>query len=160
MRRNATLSALLISLTVLSGCASAGPEANRTRFQRNVGLATPQTARELAMRIITQYGFVVELEQNTSDMMIQTRWRERAPFSDEQALGIRQAQNRMFITARRRSATSNALTYSVDVVIENRVQLTGSESWTDASATREYEKWANRIVDDFTRELNVGGVRR
>jgi len=127
---------------------------------RNVGLAQPNTARELAMRIITQYGFTVEQEQPVPNLVIQTRWRERAPFADEEALGIQHAQNRMFITTRPRSATNNALTHSVDLVIENRVRLMGSEAWTDASATREYEKWASRIVEDFTRELNTGGVRR
>jgi hypothetical protein len=157
MRRSV---ALLILSFGLAACATAGPEANRTRFQRNVGQATPTTARELTLRILNQYGFVVELEQPVPNIVIQTRWRERAPFADEEALGIQHAQNRMFIMARPRSATNNALTYTVDVVIENRVQLAGSEAWTDASATKDYEKWANRIVEDFTRELNVGGVRR
>jgi hypothetical protein len=162
MRRAVALSVVVVAV-MFSSCASArgaGPEANRTRFQRNVGLATPQYARELAMRIITQYGFVVEQEEGVPAMMIQTRWKQRAPFPDEEALGISVAQNRMIVHARPRSATTNALTYSVDVVIENRVQLIGSDAWTEASATPEYEKWTNRIVTDFTRELNVGGVRR
>ena len=160
MRRSVTLP-LLILVLAMAACSSAqGPEANRSRFMRNVGQAQPITARELAMRIITQYGFTVELEQPIPNLVIQTRWRERAPFADEEALGIQHAQNRMFITTRPRSATNNALTHSVDVVIENRVRLMGSDAWTDASATKEYEKWANRIVEDFTRELNVGGVRR
>jgi hypothetical protein len=160
MQRSVTLP-LLIVVLAMAACSSAqGPEANRSRFMRNVGQAQPNTARELAMRIITQYGFMVELEQPLPNLVIQTRWRERAPFADEEALGIQHAQNRMFITTRPRSATNNALTHSVDVVIENRVRLVGSDAWTDASATKDYEKWANRIVEDFTRELNVGGVRR
>jgi hypothetical protein len=145
----------------LGACSTTrGPEANLVRFQRTVGQATPSTARELAMRIITQYGFVVEREQPIPNLVIHTRWRERAPFPDEEALGISHAQNRMVIMTRPRSSTNNQVTHSVDVSIENRVQLVGSEAWTDASATREYEKWASRIIEDFTRELNVGGVRR
>lgn len=159
MRKAAAIAVLLIACT-LHACAGAGPAANRTRFQRNVGQASPTYARELAMRILTQYGFVVEREEPVPSIVIQTRWRPRAPFADEETLGIRGAENRMFVMARPRSATNNAQTYSVDVVIENRVQLLGSEAWTEASATPEYEKWANRIVEDFTRELNVGGVRR
>jgi hypothetical protein len=64
------------------------------------------------------------------------------------------------VSARPRSATANTQVYSVDLVIENRVQLVGSTAWTEASATPLYEKWANQIMEDFTRELNVGGVRR
>jgi hypothetical protein len=158
--RKAVALAVLVGTMVGSACASAGPEANRTRFQRNVGQATPAFARELAMRILTQYGFVVEREEPIPNIMIQTRWKPRAPFPDEEALGIRSAENRMLVTARPRTATNNAQIYSVDVVIENRVQLLGSDVWTEASATPEYEKWTNRIVTDFTRELNVGGVRR
>jgi len=144
----------------LTACATAGPEANRTRFQRAVGQATPVTARELTLRILNQYAFIIEQEQPIPNIVIQTRWKDRAPFPDEEALGIRKAQNRMFIMARPRSTTQNAEIYNVDVVIENRVMLTGSEAWTDASATAQYQRWANQIVEDFTRELNVGGVRR
>ena len=159
--RSAVTAAMIIASLAVSACGTAqGPEANRTRFQRNVGQATPTTTRELTLRILTQYGFVIEQEQPIPNIVIQTRWRERVPFDDESALGIQHAQNRMFITARPRSATTNAQIYSVDVVIENRVQLMGSQAWTDASATPQYEKWANRIIEDFTRELNVGGVRR
>jgi hypothetical protein len=158
--RNAAAVATLLPALLCAACASVGPEANRARFQRNVGLASPQYARALALRIITQYGFVVEQEEGVPAMVIQTRWKQRAPFADEEALGIASAQNRMIVHARPRSATNNALTYSVDVVIENRVQLIGSDAWTEASATPEYERWTNRIVTDFTRELNVGGVRR
>jgi hypothetical protein len=160
--RKAATAAVLLFVAAWGACASAGPgpEANRTRFQRNVGQATPAFARDLAMRILTQYGFVVEQEQPIPNIVIQTRWKDRAPFADEAVLGVQQAQNRMFIMARPRSATVNALTYSVDMVIENRVQLLGSTTWTEASATPEYQKWANRIAEDFTRELNVGGVRR
>ena len=156
----ATALAVLVLAGTLASCASAGPEANRSRFQRSVGLATPQYARELSMRIITQYGFVLEQEETIPAIMIQTRWKQRAPFADEEALGISVAQNRLIVHARPRSTTNTAQTYSVDVVIENRVQLIGSDAWTEASATPEYEKWTNRIVEDFTRELNVGGVRR
>ena len=141
--------AAIAVLFVATGCASAGPEANLSRFQRNVGQATPQFARELTMRIITQHGFVVEQEEGIPNMVIQTRWRPRAPFPDEEALGIQSAQNRMIILARPRSATNNALTYNVDLVIENRVQLMGSEAWTQASATPEYEKWAEPHHDGF-----------
>jgi hypothetical protein len=159
MRTAAALTVFLLA-TAFTGCASSGPEANRSRFQRNVGQATPAFARELTMRILTQHGFVLEREEGVPNIVIQTRWRQRAPFSDEASLGIENAQNRMMVMARPRSATNNALTYSVDIVIENRVQLLGSDAWTEASATPEYEKWVDRIVTDFTRELNVGGVRR
>ena len=66
---------------------------------------------------------MVEQEHPIPEIVIQSRWKDRAPFADEEILGIRVAQNRIVVTARPRSTTVNAQIYSVDLVIENRVQL-------------------------------------
>lgn len=142
-----------------AACAARGPEANRSRFQRNVGVASAAEAHERAMRILRQYAFVVEQEHPLPDMVIQTRWKDRTPFDDEQALGIRVAQNRLFVTARPRGVSGATQTFAIDVAIENRVQAVGSDAWTEASASPDYEQWVNQILEDFRREYNVG-VRR
>jgi hypothetical protein len=153
------LPVMLITIAMV-GCASKGPEANRTRFQQNVGDASATVSYDLSTRLIRQYGFVVEIEQQSPTIMIQTRWKERPPFGDEQALGVTHAQNRLMITARPRTTTMNMQLWTVDLGIENRVRLMNSETWSDASATPQYERWANQIAEDFKREINTAGIRR
>ena len=84
MKGTAALLALLLAAGAASCATAPGPEANRTRFTRNVGQATPTYARELTLRILNQYGFVVEQEHPIPEIVIQSRWKDRAPFADEE----------------------------------------------------------------------------
>jgi hypothetical protein len=142
------------------GCATGGGvEANSSRFERDVGVATALDAYEKSMKVIRQYQFDIERETREGRMYIETRWRGRTPFADEQALGIAAAQNRVIVRTAPRSSTGQGELFSVNLVVENRVNVQGSPDWTEAVATSEYRAYAQKITEDLKRELDVG-VRR
>ena len=158
MKRIAIVSLIVICAATVA-CSSRGVEANRTRFSQDVGTATAIDAYERTMRVIRLHQFQIEREIQPPNLYIETRWRERAPFEDERGLGISQAQVRVIVRGTSRSATSKGELFSVNVAIENRVQLPFSTDWTEETASGQYRKYAQRIVDDLKRELEVG-VRR
>jgi hypothetical protein len=145
----------------LCACASGGGlEANRARFERDVGVATWAEGYDRAVKIIRQHQFELERETDPPVLYLETRWRNRVPFDDEQALGIGDAQVRLIVRGNVRNTTSmQGDLYSVSMVVENRVQLRSSVDWSDGTATTQYREWAQRITDDLKRELDVG-VRR
>jgi len=157
MRWKATsIAAILVAGTIASGCASAGAGANSTRFERDVGTGSATDVYNRSMKIIRQYFFELERETTESMIYLETRWRDRTPFADEQALGIERAQNRIIIRATPRSQMGMGEIYSVNLIVENRVQVRGSMDWTEATATADYRRYADQITEDLKRELNIG----
>jgi hypothetical protein len=151
--------AAALMIPALAACASAASPANDARFERNVGIATASDAYAGAMKVIRQYQFEIERETQETQLYIETRWRPRNPFPDEQALGIGAAQIRMMVRANPRSGTSLGELYNVNIAVESRVQVRGSTDWTETVATREYRAYAQQITEDLKRELDLG-VRR
>lgn len=154
--------ACAVLLGLFAGCASAGQpgtEADAARFEREVGTGSGTDVMVKSAKVIRQYLFEVKEQTDPPNIYIETHWRDRTPFPDEQALGIQGAQTRLIVRARQRGTTPLGEVYAVNLAIENRVRIMGTDGWSEASATREYRDWANRIADDFRRELNVG-VRR
>jgi hypothetical protein len=148
-----------LTITAAACATGSGVDANSSRFERDVGVATALDAYEKSMKVIRQYQFDIERETQEGRIYIETRWRGRTPFADEQALGIAAAQNRVIVRTAPRSSTGQGELYSVNLVIENRVNVQGSPDWTEAVATSEYRAYAQKITDDLKRELDVG-VRR
>lgn len=155
----AAVATLAVALSACASAGRAGTEADAARFEREVGTGSGPDVMASATKVIRQFQFEVREQTNPPNIYIETHWRDRTPFRDEQALGIEGAQTRLVVRARQRGTTPLGEVYGVNLAIENRVRTMGSESWSQASATREYRDWANRIADQFRRELNVG-VRR
>jgi hypothetical protein len=150
----------IVAALLLGACAtSGGVEANNSRFERNVGQASLLDAYDKSMKIIRQHQFDIERESQDGRLYLETRWRDRTPFEDEQALGIGAAQVRVIVRANPRSEMGMGNIYNVNIAVENRVQIRGSVDWSDASATPQYREWAQRVTEDLRRELDVG-VRR
>lgn len=142
-----------------AACAGRGTDADRARFARDIGPASTRDAYEKSMKVVRQHQFQVERETAPPNLYIETRWRDRAPFDDEQARGIVAAQVRMIVRGTPRTGGAQGDVVNVQVNIENRVQLMGSPDWNTASATPQYRAYAQTITDDLRRELSVG-VRR
>ena len=155
--------AVLLALTLLAAAACAGGGQGRagTFMERGVGLGTPVEIVEKTKRIFELHQFEIELEQGEPDIFYMTRWRVRMPFEDEDALGVRQAESRVTVRARPRSPTAaQGAVYRIDVTVDQRVMTAGSEGWTQITLTPQAREYAARILADFRREFDVGGVRR
>jgi hypothetical protein len=150
----------LLALTVLVGCGGARGATNVAHFARGVGQGTAVETVDKSMRVLTLHQFELEREEAAPNIYIETRWRDRTPFADEQGLGINAAQVRAMVRARPRSTTSGmGEVYAVDLTVEQRVRLMGSNEWVAATVTPEARAFAERIAEDLKRELDVG-VRR
>jgi hypothetical protein len=149
----------LAAALLLTACAARGTDANLTRFDRTVGVGTAIDIQEKVMRVLSLHQFVIEREQAAPNIYIETRWRNRRPFDDEQNLGITAAQTRAIVRTTPRSGTAQGQLFNVSLRIETRVQLPGGGDWTSAIATPQYQEYVNAIYEDMRRELDVG-VRR
>jgi hypothetical protein len=152
--------ATTLSLLLVFGCAAPMQRPpDQLVFEWNVGTATGRDAYDKAMKIIRQHQFVIEREIAGPTIYIETRWRDRMPFADEQALGFRAIQNRLVVRGNPRSGSSLGPLYGVRFTIENRVQIGDSNDWIETVFTPQFRDYAQRISDDLRRELDVA-VRR
>lgn len=160
MRHAPRTSALLLCVSMTAACATgAGSAADTARFERDVGTGSAADVMEKTQKVLRQHQFEVRERTEPPNIFIETHWRDRAPFEDEAALGIRAAQSRIVVRARARGNTPLGELYAVNVAIETRVLPAGSTEWSPNTATEQYRRWADGITADFRRELNVG-VRR
>lgn len=152
----------LVAGLVLAGCSSAlqpAGEANTARFERQVGQGTALDLVTNSARVIRQQQFEVYRQQTEPPIYIETRWRDRRPFDDEQMLGATRAQTRLILRGNQYGSTPLGPLYRLQLAIENRLQLGTIDEWSDRHLTREYREWADRLTEEFRRELEVG-VRR
>ena len=148
--------------TLLAACASAGQNAGvatATRLERSIGVGSPNDVRDRSLKVIRMHLYELLREEGPPNIYFETRWRDRAPFADEAAMGIAKAQTRVIVRATPRSSASIGDVYSVDLTIENRVQRTDNATWDPTVATPMYGEYVNRIVQDLKNELQIG-VRR
>ena len=148
----------LVCLTAALGCASSGNHA--AEFSSDIGTATEVEIFEMTERVLALHQFEVERQQGAPSIYVETRWRDRTPFPDEAALAIEGAQVRAIVRARPRGNTSSiGVLYSVDMGVEQRVRVMGSDDWTHMKPTPAAAEYAARIIDDLKRQLEIG-VRR
>jgi hypothetical protein len=148
---------LLAVATVLGACAGGRGTA---LYQKDVGTASMIDALDRANLVVTRHHYEVSELDSIPIIRIETHWRQRPLFADEQALGITNAESRLIITARSRSETEVATLYNVRLIVENRVRVAGATEWNDRYSTPQFVAYADGITADFRRELQNIGVRR
>lgn len=157
-----SVSLVLIAVLASAGCASGGANASAgtaTRLERSIGTGGPMDVRDKSLKVIRMHQFEILREEPAPNLYFESRWRDRAPFADEAAIGITKAQTRVMVRANQRGSSSIGDTYSVDLTVENRVQRSGSDVWDPTIATAMYNEYVKRIVQDLKTELEIG-VRR
>lgn len=148
----------VLSLALSLGCASRGSPA--PEFSSSIGTATEAEIFEMAHRVLALHQFEIEREQGSPSIYIETRWRDRTPFFDEAVLAIEDAQIRAIVRARPRGNTSVlGVLYTVDMAVEQRVRVMGSDAWVHMKPTPASAEYAARIIEDVKRQLEIG-VRR
>jgi hypothetical protein len=156
--RRAVVAALAVLL--LAGCGGRRGDASVAHFARGIGVATAAEAVTKSHQVLALHQFEIEREEQPPVLYIETRWRNRTPFQDEFALGIEAAQVRALVRGRSRSPTSGmGELYTMDMTIEQRVRVQGTQDWAHVTVTDSARAFAARIVEDLRRELDVG-VRR
>jgi hypothetical protein len=150
----------LVAISGCSGAMQANNAATATRFERGLGMASARDVMDKTSKVIRQHQFEVFRSENPPNLYLETHWRTRAPFEDEERVGVVAAQTRVIMRAQQRGTSTLADFYSVDLTIENRVQrMGGGDTWDATLATPQYVAYANRITQDLKDELNIG-VRR
>jgi hypothetical protein len=152
---------LLAAALAASACASRGGSPNNAlHFARGIGSGSASDVITRAHRVLALHQFEIYQEEAPPSIYIETRWRTRQPFEDEAMLGIDAAQTRAIVRARPRNATSAmGEAYTVDLTVENRVRVKGTEDWVHTTVTPQAEAFGKRIAEDLRTELNIG-VRR
>src|SRR5262245_50463518 len=153
---------LWLGFVLLAGCASAGnvgPDANASRFERQLGTGSANDINLKADKILGKYQFEIQQRSLPPNIYIETKWRRRRPFADEEALGVTVAETRAIVRGKTRGTTASLDVYTVNLTIENRVQREGADTWYSNVATPEYQRFANLITSDLKYELEIG-VRR
>ena len=146
--------AVAIALVILAGCSGAYRGGN---IQRSLGNASAQDAMTRVTRVLNLYQFEIERQESTPQQLtVQTRWKRRAPFTDEALEGISAAETRVTITGRFRIETVQGALYAIDLELENRVQRMDAGDWIDNAATRQYRTYADSLVKTLQRELSLG----
>ena len=153
--------ALLLLALPLGACSAAtSGGANQSRFEREVGVGTESDIRQKVTAVLLRYQFEVFQQTEPPNLQWVTRWRPRAPYADEQEQGVSNAEMRVVVSARPRGAASSlGQLYTVDLMVENRLQRLGSEDWIQTIVTPTAEAYAKEIAEEFRRQLDVG-IRR
>lgn len=146
-----------ILLLAAAACASGGGSA---LYQREIGNASGLDAFDRAQLIISRHHYEVSEQDSIPFIRIETYWRPRQPFADEQALGITEAESRLLVIARVRGESEIGSIYNIRLTVDNRVRVAGAPDWNESINTPLFEDYADQIVQDFRTELTNIGVRR
>src|SRR5690606_24236464 len=155
--RRAILPVLLLALTA-SACASGS--GGTALYRRDIGTASGLDAVELGLRLVQKHQYEVFSVDSVPEIRILTHWRPRRLFTDEQALGITEAESRMLITARQRGQTELGSFYAINLTLENRIKAAGSPDWNEAVNTPQFVEYVHEITDEYRRWVRDIGVRR
>jgi hypothetical protein len=150
---------LLVFVLFAAACASGGARGTAL-YRRDIGNASEADALTLSHRIITRYHYEVFQQESQPIIRIETHWRARPPFADEQAMGITNAESRLIVTARIRGDSEMGSIYNVQMQIENRVRVAGGPDWNETTNTPMFRAYADEIVREFKSDMMNIGVRR
>jgi hypothetical protein len=151
----ATAAAAALVAAACAGALRPASEATTTRFERSVGTGSATDLIAISTRVVRQNNFEIYKEDGAPRIYIETRWKDRYPFDDEQMLGATKAQTRLILRGTAHGSTPLGPLYRLDLSVENRLQLGVSDQWTANHATPEYRKYADKLTDDLRRELEV-----
>jgi hypothetical protein len=149
-------SIVFISVFVLGACASGGGSA---LYRRDVGNASGRDAMTIIERVAHQYSYRIENVDTLKDIRVETEWLKRRPFEDETSLGIADAESRLLVVARPRGQTVLGTSYSVTLMVENRLLVQGSASWNESLNTPMFKAYADRIAGAMKQWFTNIGTR-
>ena len=159
MRLHVSTLTLGLVLVLLAGCSGTSPERDalkQSTYRESLGVASrSQILEEANETLILRYGYRYQRSVNTGeDILLETEWLEDAALGDERAMGYPRVQTRIIVSARPRSRTTGAGTYSVDFEAEARLWQEGQ--WVRVPLSDERQAYFKEIADYLETRLNTG----
>lgn len=150
----------LLVVLVATGCASSGSESGDSVYRERLVLATESDAVRIAESVLPQFGYNPDHEVQGNTLVIETSWRSRSPFPDEEAEGIEEAQTRVIVEGRQRTDTIEGQQYyALVLLVQNETRRSG-EDWRSTRNTPDFVAYANSIKEEFDDAFLSIGVRR
>ena len=156
---------VMLCTTLVWGCATSGAgsaEMGAIPFRETVGNATAIDVERKTRQVLERYHYeLVRTETTRYSMYFETHWRQRAPFEDEEALGISAARSRIIVRGRSRTRGAGGTTglMVVEFTMENLVLDEDSGQWRQVVVTNMFRAYAkeiaNRLKDEFTSGIRV-----
>ncbi len=153
-----TVYRILLGMALLGLVACAGSSSQKTRDSGNkyvasVGLASTYDFGDITRKTFDKYQFQVERYVESGDRIyVETQWKLRRLFDDEQMQGVVEAQSRIIMETRPRIRSGGEAKLStVHFTAENKVLLANTGMWVNAPMSamcREYFK-------DFAEDLRT-----
>lgn len=147
---------ILFGIPAAAGCASLAEQGDPSTFRQDVGTSTRHDVLQESERLLLASGFQVRRQDTDPRIFIETHWRDRAPFQDEEESGVVDAQSRIVIVARPRTSTGLGELYAVEMQVENRVRRLEDRNWVSLAASAQYREWAGQLVRQLRSRLDTG----
>jgi hypothetical protein len=136
---------VLVCLLGCSGTSSKGVKNSSNKYSTTVGLASTYDFGDITRKAFDKYQFQVERYVESGDRIyVETQWKLRRLFDDEQAQGVVEAQSRIILETRPRIRSGGEAKLStVHFTAENKIMLANTGLWVNAPMSplcREYFK--------------------
>lgn len=151
---------LLISLSVgCAGSASGDKAEGSSGYSTDVGTATEFDFYQKTRRILDRYQYEIIRHEESADMLyLETRWKDRYPFQDEQEIQVVQAMTRVIVQARPRTrgGMSTSRIYKVNFIAENMVLFANNDAWVHIPLTLMCREYLGKFAEDLRTEFRIG----
>jgi hypothetical protein len=148
------------------GCAASsgdkpasGSKPGALKYTADLGTATTFDFQEKSQRALNKYQYVIErYEEYGNILYLETQWKDRQIFEDEQASGIIEAKSRIILEARpsTRSSGGVAKLNKVEFTAENLVMFENTQTWASVPMTPLCKAYFKRFADDLRAEFRTG----
>ena len=147
----------LIAITV--GCAgSSSGGFSSASYLTDLGLTTNIGFRTESDRILVRKNqYIVQLiEESLDRSYLETAWKDRLPFEDEQAAGVIQAKSRIILEGRSRMRATGSATLKVKFKGENQLLYQTGNIWeTGAEITPMCKEYFKNLAGELKTEFST-----
>ena len=146
-------------LAILGSCAGTGSVAFSGGYRNleiSLGQATNRVLEERVYSILERYAYIIyRYEVTPNHVDIQTSWKTREPFTDEEALGNVTAETRLFIHGGPLRGTSYALMTArpISFIAENRVLMVSDTTGIRLPNSAEFIAYMREIANMLKMEF-------
>ncbi len=127
-------------------------------YRRDLPNATANDLVRMSLKILDQYTYEIERVDETTYVVVETRWSGRYPFQDEIDAGVDEVLTKITVRGRPRGRASPG-TVNLQVATltaENRVRFQGSLDWVRGYMSPMFKEYVDEIVRELTSELDQG----
>ncbi len=127
-------------------------------YRHDLPNATANDLVRMTLKILDQYTYEIERVDETTYVVVETRWSGRYPLQDEIDAGVEEALTKITVRGRPRGRASPG-TVNLQVATltaENRVRFQGSLDWVRGYMSPMFKEYVDEIVRGLTSELDQG----